>query len=315
MEKDLKSLIAETGDLSSGHPEIRYFEHPAIEAVTDETITENIFMDMLVSCLEKKSKDMWFEKRVNLWEFADAKDPVETLERFRHPLQPDIDLLYGQRIGGKRYTPMVGVEVKLFSRFTGKGKKLAKTASYEGYYAGLDEAISLLTLGLDFVYLWHVYVLPLKIWNSYLAKYGKEFSDRIKRDAERLGYLGFELVCYSIIEPLEIPIGYFATFLAIEPERKRFEVVHTHFLKAKHSFYSVFQDPKRFGFMPYCRTRDLIVKALNLESVRIKEAIWECPKCGASLGSKNRYDFTYCPECGNKLETNSYEIFPADARE
>jgi hypothetical protein len=258
---------------------------------------------------------MWFEKRVNLWEFADAKDPYEALERFRHPLQPDIDLLYGQRINGKRHTPMVGVEVKLFSRFTGRGRKLAKTAGYEGYYAGLDEAISLLTVGLDFVYLWHVYVLPLKIWNNYLAKYGRRFSEIIKRDAQGLGYLGFHLVCDVIIEPLEIPIGYFATFLAIDPEHKRFEVTHTHFLNAKHNFYSVFQDPKRFSFMPSSRTRDLIVKALNLENVRIKEAIWECPKCGASLGSKNLYEYKYCPECGNKLETNSYQIFPADAGE
>jgi hypothetical protein len=313
--KGLKSLIAETGDLSSEHPEVRYFKHPAIEAVTDETITENLFMDILVSCLEKKSKDMWFEKRVNLWEFADAKDPVEALERFGHPLQPDIDLLYGQCIGGKRYTPMVGVEVKLFSRFTGRGKKLAKTAGYEGYYAGLDEAISLLTMGLDFVYLWHVYVLPLRIWNSYLAKYGRDISDRIKGDAKSLGYLGFHMVCDMIIKPLEIPIGYLATFVAIDPERKRFEFTHTHFLNAKHNFYSIFQDPMRFKFVPFSRTRDLIVKALNLENVRIKEAIWECPKCDAILGSKNLYDYKYCPECGNKLEINNYWTFPADASE
>jgi hypothetical protein len=304
--------MAETGDLDSENPEIRYFDHPAIQAITDETITENIFMDILVSCLEKRSKDMWFEKRVNLWEFADAKDPIEVLERFGHPLQPDIDLLYGHCISGKRHTPMVGVEVKLFSRFTGRGKKLAKTAGFEGYYAGLDEAISLLTLGLDFVYLWHVYVLPLRIWNRYLAKYGRAFSERIKRDAMGLGYLGFHLVCDMIIEPLEIPIGYFATFLAIDPERKRFEVTHSHFLDAKHNFYSVFQDSKRFGFMPSSRTRDLIVKGLNLENMVIKEAIWECPKCGASLGSKNIYDYKYCPECGNRLKTNNYRIFPAD---
>jgi len=308
-------LLAETGNCYPESPTIRFFEHPGIEAVTDKTITENIFMDIIVSCFEKKKKDMWFEKRVNLWELAEPKDPSEVLERFHHPLQPDIDLLYGQCLGGKRQTPIVGVEVKLFSRFTGRGMKLAKTAGYEGYYAGLDEAISLLTLGLDFVYLWHVYVLPLAIWNRCFVKYGKKFAEKVEHDAQRLGNLGFGLLRDMVIEPLEIPIGYFATFLAIDPERKRFEVTYTHFLDAKPNFYSVFQDAERFDFLPFSKTRDLIVKALNLENVKVREEIWECPNCFASLGSKTRYDYKYCPECGNRFESDSSNVFPADVNE
>jgi hypothetical protein len=313
MVKGLQPLIAEAGGYYPESPTIRYFEHPSIEALTNETITENIFVDVIVSCLEKKLKeDMWFEKRVNLWELAEPKDPYEILEKYGHPLQPDIDLLYGQCVNGKRQTPMVGVEVKLFSRFTGRGMKLAKTAGYEGYYAGLDEAISLLTLGLDFVYLWHVFVLPLTIWNKYLGKYGKKFAEKIEHETLSLGNLGFSLLGDMVIEPLEIPIGYFPTFLAIDPERKRFEVTHANFLEARPNYYSVFQDAERFHFMPSSRPRDLIVKALNLENVKVKEGIWECPHCFASLGSKTRYDYKYCPECGGKLETDSFYGFPVD---
>jgi len=42
-------------------------------------------------------------------------------------------------------------------------------------YAGIDEAISLWTLGLDFIRLWHIYVLPLRIWRKYRRKYGRNF--------------------------------------------------------------------------------------------------------------------------------------------
>lgn len=304
--KGLQPLLAETGELNPEFPEVRFFEHPAIEGVTDETITENVFVDIMVSCLEKKKKkDMWFEKRVNLWELADVKDPSEVLERFHHPLQPDIDLLYGPRINEKRQTPMIGVEVKLFSRFTGRGRKLAKTAGYEGYYAGLDEAISLLTLGLDYVELWHVYVLPLRIWNRYLARYGRKFAEKIKRDAKSLGYLGFHLLCDMVIEPLEIPIGYFATFLTINPECKRFEITWSRYLGSTPNFFSFFPHP-------LSKTRDLIINALKLESIKIRTQIWVCSNCGQSLGSKAYKDYDYCPKCGSKLQTDNYHLYPED---
>jgi hypothetical protein len=90
MVKGLQSLVAEAGNYYSEFPEIRFFEHSSIKAITSETITENIFVDIIVSCLEKNKKDMWFEKRVNLWELAEPKDPYEALEKYGHPLQPDI---------------------------------------------------------------------------------------------------------------------------------------------------------------------------------------------------------------------------------
>jgi len=64
--------------------------------------------------------EFWIEKEVNPWELKDfvSEERRRELEifypRFIHPMQPDIDILFGPKVNNERLTPLTAVEVKLF---------------------------------------------------------------------------------------------------------------------------------------------------------------------------------------------------------
>jgi len=294
--KPLSNLIGECGIKDGSYPDSeagigRQYFNPTIGGLTDETITENIFVDMIVSCFREKKKDMWFETRVNLWELANARDPNDALKRFRHLLQPDIDLLYGSCIDGHRQTPMVGVEVKLFKGH-GYGRKLSKTTAWEGYYAGLDEAISLLTMGLDCVYLWHVHVFPSRVLVKYLEEYGEDFFKKIAIECRDLSIAGGSWIS-TTLEFLEIPIGYVYSFLIVDPYNKSFEIVMPRI--------ALGAEINPLSTSEALPTRNLIMESLNLESLKTEIKRMFCANCKEDFGYHKLY-YKFCPYCGAKLE-------------
>lgn len=298
--KPLGVLIAECGDKVPEFPDTSptYFVRtfPTIRNITDENITEKIFVDIMSTIFANKKKDMWFERRVNLWELANIKDPHDAVKRFKNPLQPDIDLLYGHSVNRKRQAPMVGVEVKLFSRYTGYGKKLPKTTSYEGYYAGLDEAVALLTLGLDCVYLWHVHVFPCEAWERYL-EYGDDFFQKIVFESHDLGTLGSAWLCVMIKE-LAIPIGYVNTYLLIDPEKEIFWV----FINIQNSLGTELNPLSLDQNAEPIPTRRLLLESFNVERIKTRINWMFCPRCKRDF-SFRLLNYKFCPYCGTKLES------------
>ena len=105
------------------------------------------------------------------------------LEHPPHLGQPTIDLLYGPLKGGRRHTPIYACEFKYIRSSRGLS-----------YYAGLDEALALLTYGVDKVKLIHL--IDRKAWRD----------DRIKTYPDAM---------FILITLLRLPIG-FETYLVDE---------------------------------------------------------------------------------------------------
>jgi DNA-directed RNA polymerase subunit RPC12/RpoP len=210
--------------------------------------------------------------------------------KYKHPLQPDIDLLYGNIVDGKRQTPLTGVEVKLFSRYTGQLRGLIpKTTSYEGYYAGLDEAISLLSMGLEFVYLWHIKAHPIEKFVKSM-KYGDNFWKEVAHKSYHLAKQGSEVIA-DIIKALDLPIGYISSYLTFVEEGlivlemdKRFEV-------------EAQLNPMKW--QEKLPVRDLLLQGLDIEELDIEEQWTYCVICKKAFPSKD--EAYYCSKCGSKL--------------
>lgn len=43
---------------------------------------------------------------------------------------------------------------------------MPKSPQKRGYYVGIEQALSLLTYGLDYASLWHVFLVPLEEWEE-----------------------------------------------------------------------------------------------------------------------------------------------------
>jgi hypothetical protein len=306
--KPLGALILESGEKCPDFPDdpsfnhwVRRFPIESVWNITDETITENIFVDTISKLFADNKENMWFETRVNFWKFAHSKDPYDAYERFRHPLQPDIDILYGNVIDGKRQVPVTGVEVKLFSKYS--WTKIPKTTSYEGFYAGLDQAISLLSMGLDFVWLWHVQVVPMKSWKRF-RKYGEDFFRKVLGESLSMGTMASHLMS-SLIKRLRIPIGYMNTYLLMLPDEgilSLFLNMETGVAPELNPFllYTTGVDSETGVFgREQIPTRKLLFESFNLERIKTKFKVMLCPTCTASF---YRFDFKFCPLCGTKLE-------------
>jgi hypothetical protein len=307
--KPLGALILESGEKNPNFPDDpssphwqRIFPVKSAWNITDETITENIFVDTITKWFADKKKDMWFERRVNLWNLlTPSRGAYDIYKRFGHPLQPDIDILYGNVVNGKRQAPMSGVEVKLFSKYS--WRTIAKTTSYEGFYAGLDEAISLLSMGLDFVWLWHVQVIPRESWKRF-HEYGEDFFNKIQDQSIQMGSMVSHLVSI-LIDRLMLPIGYLNTFLLISPEKETlslFPNMRIGIAPELNPFlaYTTGIDRKTGAFgREQIPPRKLLLESFNLEKIKTKFGLMFCSKCSASF---YRFGFRFCPLCGSKLE-------------
>lgn len=304
----LKTLLMDTGIENSECPDktakyvfCRDFPLSGANYLNDENVTETLFVDLLMPILEEKNPNMWFEKRVNLWEFVDRKDSVANyIRKYRHPLQPDIDLLYGSIVDDKPQSPMTGVEIKLFSRFSGSLKaKIPKTTSYEGFYAGLDEAISLLTMGLDFVYLWHVQACPLESFVQSKMKYGDNFFKKNVDENYYITKLGSQYIS-TVIERLKLPIGYINTYLLFD--EKGFSLQIDDRFNVEPVFNPIWSDVGiPINEKPSLNARSLLLNGLGIEDIKIKTTWFGCLDCKAVFHS--RFNYVFCPSCGKKMRS------------
>ena len=121
------------------------------------------------------AKEIWVETEVNLWHLREHGKWVPT--DYLHPFQPDIDMLCGPIANGERSAPISAVELKLFTNKGGRFPVIPKTRSGEGFYAGIDQALALLLNGVDYSWLWHVFLIPYQRWDS-SSKTEQEF-DRL----------------------------------------------------------------------------------------------------------------------------------------
>jgi hypothetical protein len=186
-----------------------------------ETVRENTIVDGLTKILETEHS-VWVEREVNLWELnqqeTDYWKPEEIIDHYGHPLQPDIDILYGPLQDGERYSPLVGIEVKHFSYRSGTGNVLPKTRlvprvpedldeseweSDGGYYTGLDQAMALLQMGLDYVILVHLVDYSDDLWEY--SDDEDAFHDAYKRVTKL-----YSRKMTSLIDVFDFPIGYVA---------------------------------------------------------------------------------------------------------
>lgn len=152
-------------------------------------------------------KGQWVQTKVNLWEVVPADyDFTQTLWDFAHPLQPDIDILSGPLRKRERGTPLTGMEVKLL-RTEKRGKAvIPKTRDGRGFYAGLEEALTLYDFGLDYVTLVQFFIPRLSLWSQeqdILALYQDLL---IQYDEWRGTYVG---ILKAIIKKYHLPLGYF----------------------------------------------------------------------------------------------------------
>jgi len=191
-------------------------------------INEQLVQKFLSSLLERKG--FWVKSPVNVWALiGDYETPVEVLNRYDHPLQPDIDILCARFEDGPK-TPLFGVEVKLFSNF--KQIVMPKSSENKGYYAGVEQTLSLLTYGLDYASLWHVFLVPLEEWEK-----KKEMNQIIRENVEWAACYA-QFIDQAFIKNLNLPIGYKATALSVR--RNQGKIMYLDFYKLNAPPQSIF---------------------------------------------------------------------------
>ena len=138
--------------------------------------------------------DCWIEANFNMGNLLNQrKHLLGESEGYIHPLQ-EIDIIFGPMTDGIKKTPITAVEAKLF-RNTGTPKSGIPKAFGEGFHAGIGQAIGLLVQGVDFVELWHFFLL--------LPEEGGLREERFIKGAG-----SYSVYIDSLIKILKLPIGY-----------------------------------------------------------------------------------------------------------
>lgn len=221
-----------------------------------EEISEEFISRYLARVL--RGSGFWAESLVNVNALArreipaeKQRDPRYLLEKYSHPLQPDIDVLYGPILASKKMTPLIGIEVKIFPESVGPGKVIPKTRRYiplevnikgvlrryksgeltdaqaeelltsrpatgTGFYTGMDEAMAMLLFGVDYVYLWHWIIVSFEVWGPYLEKYGEKFFHKLIRDHYEFARAYTE-IAGTLFDVTALPVGYVCTGLLLDP--------------------------------------------------------------------------------------------------
>lgn len=166
----------------------------------------------LVNGLVGRVRDngLWARKKVNLWELIEVlygrQRGDRVCDRYRHPLQPDIDLLCCEtdEADERRTSPLLAAETKHFAHRRGDGAVLPKLADGSGFYAGLGQALSLLAMGIDYVYLTHFVHFHPDEWSGF----GDDRDELIEAHRTVTGQYADSVA--RLIDGLELPIGYVA---------------------------------------------------------------------------------------------------------
>jgi len=215
--------------------------------IKSKKIREYLIQKFLATILEREGLRP-IRTGLNLWDLIGPyRTPLEVLNRYYHPLQPDIDILC-VRGGEKVQTPLIGFEVKVFTRYN--QIVIPKTSEDKGYYSGIEQALSLLTYGLDYASLWHVFIVPLEEWGR-----RADMKQIIEENVEWTAcYTQF--IDQAFIKNLNLPIGYRAT--AINIGRDRDKILY-------YTFYKVSAPPNHVFAVTPARIRLLLINRLKIE--------------------------------------------------
>ena len=201
-----------------------------IDQRTDRRPSENTVVESLTRTING-DETLWAESELSLWELmvdvvGQAMPPQDALREFGHPLQPDIDVLLGSLSDGEKQPPLVGVEAKYFGEYRGLAghKLLPKRLGPEGnpmggFYSGLGQALSLLSMGLDYVYLWHVFEI-----NEAIYQPNRNSGDQTKDHRDVLRVYARQMK--DMINTFGLPVGYIATGMSVNHDNKMINLAH-----------------------------------------------------------------------------------------
>nr|QNT35735.1 hypothetical protein BODMHOLK_00026 [uncultured Methanosarcinales archaeon] len=182
--------------------------------------------------------EYWMEANFNMRNLLNQRKRLfGESEGYIHPLQ-EIDIVFGPKTDDIKKTPITAVEAKLFW----KGG-VPRTARNEGFYAGVGQAIGLLVQGVDFVELWHFFlVLP-----------GEE---KLREERFTKGAGSYTAYIDSLIKVLKLPIGYWYFTVTLNEDWMEVECDEKHYIQPKENPFLNAQDGLKM--------RSLIKEKLNL---------------------------------------------------
>ena len=234
------------------------------------TLIETIGNEFLSDEFRWLGNEFWIKKEVNLWELKDSvsEEGGGELKGFIHPMQPDIDILFGPKVNNERLTPLTAVEVKLFKGIE-RGRVTPRAGG--GFYEGIGEAIALLTFGVDFVELWQFFLLPINIEIDieippHLPPEEKKeikewLKERKKEERKMKRYIDY-ISAYAnsvgnLIKVLNLPLGYRCFAISMDMETiLLYENEGSYILPKKNPF---------LGSEAALKIRSLIKDALNVK--------------------------------------------------
>ena len=192
-------------------------EEPLSETEFRESHLKSLLGDVVREIVD--ANEVWIETEVNLWKLRESRKWIPT--DYLHPFEPDIDILCGPVVNGERSNPINAVELKLFTHKEGRYPVIPKTRTGEGFYAGIGQALALLLNGVDYSWLWQVFLVPYKRWDS-LSETEEQFDHLLNQHVE--WYSAYKGVMEGLLGVLSLPIGYrtFALFLPDEDAGKGF---------------------------------------------------------------------------------------------
>lgn len=183
--------------------------------IPEETISDEL------GCLLREA-GYRVTSRVNLWKFVEGLPPgrkaVTTLKTFRHPLQPDVDLLIEDH---KDSNKLWGFEIKLIRW---KDEPLWKVIPEGRLYSGLDQALAVATCGVDYACLCHIFIPPMAVYRRTVAAQGPKQAEQL--DDDRIEFTAaYSGIVKGLLEHFNLPIGYIAIGLFSDQATETVETV------------------------------------------------------------------------------------------
>lgn len=192
---------------------------------SDQLLTAAIDEQAIVNSLRDAASHagLYSAARVNLWNLVDSGTVAPlprahaVLKTYRHPLQPDIDLL---TIGPDSQISIH--EVKLIRWDEQRPGPIAPVGRL---YDGLGQALAASAFGADYCYLWHVWVHPRKMYRA--------AAERSEKHVERLEDGWVEIfhayggIVKGLLENYRLPLGY--VFVLVIKDEVSHEILITPF--------------------------------------------------------------------------------------
>ncbi len=162
--------------------------------------------ELVVSCLQDTASRQGYRvaARVNLWQYVDRRllreGPDSVLKGYKHPLQPDIDLL----VENPGPDPILSIhEVKVIRWNENRRQPVAPKGRL---YEGVGQALALTTFGADYCYLWHVWVHPRGKYRV-IAEQSVQLAERLE-DGWVEYFTAYGGLVKGLFSNFALPLGY-----------------------------------------------------------------------------------------------------------